>query len=87
MVHSKRRAARLLARDELHAAYGAIGDTARGDRQHAAGQHAEAIRFLGHISQQSHPPRVDVAASPQLPAVGTGPGGAHACSCVLGEPE
>eukprot|EP00964_Phaeocystis_antarctica_P006674 scaffold3608_cov65-Phaeocystis_antarctica.AAC.7 len=60
---------------------------ARGDRQHAAGQHAEAIRALRHISQLPHTPRVDVATPPQLPAVGTRPGGAHACGCVLGEPE
>eukprot|EP00964_Phaeocystis_antarctica_P160530 scaffold132186_cov78-Phaeocystis_antarctica.AAC.2 len=60
---------------------------ARGDHQHAAGQHAEATRFIGHISQLSHNPRVDVAAPPQLPAVGTRPGRAHACSCVLREPE
>eukprot|EP00964_Phaeocystis_antarctica_P002518 scaffold1319_cov64-Phaeocystis_antarctica.AAC.1 len=40
-----------------------------------------------HISQLSHTPRVDVVASPQLPAVRTGPGGAHARSCVIGEPE
>eukprot|EP00964_Phaeocystis_antarctica_P023568 scaffold13160_cov81-Phaeocystis_antarctica.AAC.1 len=60
---------------------------ARGDRQHTTGQHAEAIRALGHISQLPLSPRVDVAAPPQLPAVGTRPGGAHACSCVLREPE
>jgi hypothetical protein len=60
---------------------------ARGDRQHAAGQHAEASRVLGHTSQLPHTPRVDVAAPPQLPAVGMRPGGAHACSCVLGAPE
>eukprot|EP00964_Phaeocystis_antarctica_P093914 scaffold60724_cov71-Phaeocystis_antarctica.AAC.2 len=61
--------------DEFHAAI-AVKFT-RGDRQHAAGQHAEATRVYGHISQLSHTPRVDVAAPPQLPAVGTGPGGAH----------
>eukprot|EP00964_Phaeocystis_antarctica_P089862 scaffold57411_cov65-Phaeocystis_antarctica.AAC.8 len=54
---------------------------------HAAGQHAETSQFVGHISQLSHPPRVDVAAPPQLPAVGMRPGSAHACGCVLGEPE
>ena len=59
----------------------------RGDRQHATGQHAEAIRFTVHSSQLPHTPRVDVAAPPQLPAVGMRPGGAHARSCVLGEPE
>eukprot|EP00964_Phaeocystis_antarctica_P056454 scaffold33294_cov65-Phaeocystis_antarctica.AAC.1 len=70
--------------DEVHAGMGTI---VRGDRQHPAGQHAEASRSRGHISQLSHPPRVDVAAPPQLPTVGMRPGGAHACSCVLGEPE
>eukprot|EP00964_Phaeocystis_antarctica_P015554 scaffold8616_cov76-Phaeocystis_antarctica.AAC.6 len=62
--------------DELHGGLTAVGMLARGvcDRQHAAGQ-------------LLHPRRVDVAASPQLPAVGTRPGGAHACSCVFGEPE
>eukprot|EP00964_Phaeocystis_antarctica_P013697 scaffold7516_cov81-Phaeocystis_antarctica.AAC.3 len=58
--------------DELHGGLAVI--LARGDSQHAAGQ-------------LSHPRRVDAAASPQLPAVGTRPGGAHARSCVLGEPE
>eukprot|EP00964_Phaeocystis_antarctica_P114297 scaffold78280_cov71-Phaeocystis_antarctica.AAC.1 len=60
---------------------------ARGDRQHAAGQHTEATRSRGHISQLPLTLRVDVAAPPQLPAVGTRPGGAHACGCVLGQPE
>eukprot|EP00964_Phaeocystis_antarctica_P044496 scaffold25565_cov63-Phaeocystis_antarctica.AAC.1 len=71
--------------DELHAAFAAT--FARGDRQNAAVQHAEAIRVRGHISQLPHTPRADVAAPPQLPAVGTRPGGAHACGCVLGESE
>eukprot|EP00964_Phaeocystis_antarctica_P076100 scaffold47028_cov87-Phaeocystis_antarctica.AAC.3 len=71
--------------DELHG--GLAVSLARADRQHTAGQHAEAIRSRGHISQLPHTRRVDVGASPQLPAVGTRPGGAHACSCVLGEPE
>eukprot|EP00964_Phaeocystis_antarctica_P022896 scaffold12787_cov26-Phaeocystis_antarctica.AAC.1 len=71
--------------DELHAAI--AEKFARGDCQHAAGQHAEASRVLGRISQLPHTPRVDVAAPPQLPAVDTRPGGAHACSCVLREPE
>eukprot|EP00964_Phaeocystis_antarctica_P159311 scaffold130295_cov63-Phaeocystis_antarctica.AAC.7 len=70
--------------DEIHAN---VVTPARGDRQHAAGQHAKASRVRGHISQLSRTPRVDIAASPQLPAVGTRPGGAHACNCVLGEPE
>eukprot|EP00964_Phaeocystis_antarctica_P013698 scaffold7516_cov81-Phaeocystis_antarctica.AAC.4 len=86
MSHWKRRAARLLARDEFHGGITAAR-VARGDSQHTAGQHAETIRASGHISQLPHPRRVDVAASPQLPAVGTRPGGAHARSCVLGEPE
>eukprot|EP00964_Phaeocystis_antarctica_P060119 scaffold35820_cov65-Phaeocystis_antarctica.AAC.12 len=73
--------------DELHAAFAVTLHAARGDRQHATGQHAEAIRVLGHTSQLSHPPRVDVAAPPQLPAVGMRPGGTHACGCVLGELE
>eukprot|EP00964_Phaeocystis_antarctica_P054826 scaffold32260_cov70-Phaeocystis_antarctica.AAC.3 len=60
---------------------------ARGDRQHAAGQHAKATRLIGRISQLSHTPWVDVAAPPQLSAVGTRPSGAHGCGCVLGEPE
>eukprot|EP00964_Phaeocystis_antarctica_P117540 scaffold81363_cov68-Phaeocystis_antarctica.AAC.3 len=71
--------------DELHAARAV--QLARSDRQHAAGQHAEAIRSLRHISQLSQTPRVNVAAPPQLPAVGMRPGGAHARGCVLGEPE
>eukprot|EP00964_Phaeocystis_antarctica_P030165 scaffold17007_cov91-Phaeocystis_antarctica.AAC.2 len=71
--------------DEFQAA--CVVSIARGDRQHATGQHAEAIRSLGHTSQLSHTPRVDVAAPPQLPAVGTRPGGAHACGCVLGKTE
>eukprot|EP00964_Phaeocystis_antarctica_P107319 scaffold72067_cov63-Phaeocystis_antarctica.AAC.4 len=68
-----------------------VGIVARSDEfhsaLHAAGQHAETIRVRGHISQLPLTPRVDIAAPPQLPAIGTGPGGAHARSCVLGEPE
>eukprot|EP00964_Phaeocystis_antarctica_P052660 scaffold30849_cov75-Phaeocystis_antarctica.AAC.4 len=71
--------------DELHATIAV--KIARGDRQHAARQHAEAIRLLGHISQLPYNPRVDVTAPPQLPAVGMRPGGAYACSCVFREPE
>eukprot|EP00964_Phaeocystis_antarctica_P111310 scaffold75668_cov75-Phaeocystis_antarctica.AAC.4 len=73
--------------DELHAARYLVVIITRGNRQHAAGQHAEASRVYGHTSQPPLTPRVDVAASPQLPAVGTRPGGAHTCSGVLREPE
>eukprot|EP00964_Phaeocystis_antarctica_P139436 scaffold104211_cov69-Phaeocystis_antarctica.AAC.3 len=73
MGHAKRRAARLLARQAASAC---------GSESLRA-----ATKFTGVWPQLPHTPRVDVAASPQLPTVGTRPCGAHACSCVFGEPE
>ena len=66
--------------------------------QHATGQHAELLRRHGiasittaslyaQLHQLPCDARVDVAAPPQLPAVGVRPGGAHACGCVLREPD